>query len=188
MSQNQDRSNSNAWIVGCLGAAGVIVAAIIALGAPIAQSAADYYFPTLTPVPNNPSTYTTVPNIVPTQVIVATAIPQTQPTSGSSSPTDCSKMIEGEHHFPILGVEWKFEPINENRIIHIWSNHWENNLPEYKFFLPAGQSVSFMSGGGSFWTEKPGCNGVAQVIYDRDAFEEITFENFQKYIQQKTIP
>ena len=102
--------------------------------------------------------------------------------------TDCSQMIEGVHHPPTLGVEWKFEPISENRIIHIWSNHWSNNLPEYKFFLPAGQSVSFMSGGGSLWTEKPGCNGVAQVIYDRDTTKAITLDEYQKYIEQKIIP
>jgi hypothetical protein len=187
VSQEKAGSNTGAWIVGCLGATGVIVAAIIALGAPIAQRAADYYFPALTPVQNNSSIASPTSILLQPQ-IVETAIPQVQPTPGSSSQVDCSKMIEGEHHFPILGVEWKFEPINENRIIHIWSNHWENNLPEYKFFLPAGQSVSFMSGGGSFWTEKPGCNGVAQVIYDRDTFEEITFQNYQKYVQQKIIP
>jgi len=109
-------------------------------------------------------------------------------TAPPSSSTDCSQMVEGVHHSPTLGVEWKFEPISENRIIHIWSNHWSNNLPEYKFFLPAGQSVSFMSGGGSFWTEKVGCNGVAQVIYDRDSFKEISLDEYQKYITQKTIP
>lgn len=109
-------------------------------------------------------------------------------TAPPSSPTDCSQMVEGVHHPPTLGVEWKFEPISENRIIHIWSNHWSSNLPEYKFFLPAGQSVSFMSGGGSFWTEKVGCNGVAQVIYDRDSFKEISLGEYQSYITQKTIP
>lgn len=116
------------------------------------------------------------------------AAPPSSSSSLSSLSTDCSQMVEGVHHPPTLGVEWKFEPISENRIIHIWSNHWSNNLPEYKFFLPAGQSVSFMSGGGSFWTEKVGCNGVAQVVYDRDSFKEISFDEYQKYTTQKTIP
>ena len=187
MSDNKERSNI-ALTVGCLSAVAVIIAAIIGLGSPFAERAADLYFPTFTPVPNNPPINTSAPIELPTQAVVAPVIPQIQPTSVSVPQTDCSKMIEGEHHFPTLGVEWRFNPISENRIIHIWSNHWENNLPEYKFFLPAGQSVSFMSGGGSFWTEKPGCNGVAQVIYDRDALTEISFEEYQKYIQQRIIP
>lgn len=187
MSPSPERSNNttNTWIAGCLGAAGVIVAAIIALGAPIAQRAADFYFPTLTSVPNNPPGNAFIPVTTPTQSAV---LPQSPLLSEPSPQNDCSKLIEGEHHDPVLSVEWKIDSISENRIIHVWSNHWENNLPEYKFFLPAGQSVSFMSGGGSFWTEKPGCNGMAQVIYDTDSLKEITIVGYQNYIQQKTVP
>lgn len=187
MSESRKQSNTT-LLVGCAAAVAVIIAAIIGLGSPFAERAADLYFPTFTPIPNNPSIYTSAPAVPPTKVVVASVIPQVQPTPGSAPQTDCSKMIEGEHHFPTLGVEWRFSPISENRIIHIWSNHWENNLPEYKFFLPAGQSVTFMSGGGSFWTEKPGCNGVAQVIYERDTMAEISFEKYQQYIQQRIIP
>lgn len=78
MSQNQERSSSvsSPWIVGCLGAAGVIVAAIIALGAPMAERAADYYFPTLTPIPNIPPTSTSISFEHPTQTTIITVYPQ----------------------------------------------------------------------------------------------------------------
>ncbi|MCI0561679.1 MAG: hypothetical protein MN733_24585 [Nitrososphaera sp.] len=116
-----------------------------------------------------------------------TTLPQT-PVSTSEPSNNCSKMIEGEHHSPILGTDWKFEAINEDRIIHIWSNHWAPNLPEYKFFLPAGQAVSFKSGGGSFWIDRPGCDGVAEVLFQRDTFQEIIVEEYQRYIEQQIIP
>lgn len=116
----------------------------------------------------------------------------TSPDNSSSQPPstsdDCSQMIPGEHNPPTLGVDWKFDAINEDRIIHIWSNHWDPNLPEYKFFLPAGQTVSFKSGGGSFWTDRGGCNGVAETLFERDTFQEITLEEYQSYIENKTIP
>ena len=119
----------------------------------------------------------------------STNVPATQPPFvAPPQNTDCSQMIEGEHHPPTLGVEWKLEAINESRIIHIWSNHWGNNLTEFKFFLPAGQSVSFMSGGGSLWIAKAGCDETAKVIYQRDTFREISLDEYQRYIDQKIIP
>ena len=105
-----------------------------------------------------------------------------------STSNDCSKLIEGEHHSPTLGVDWKLEAIGEDRIIHVWSNHWDPNLPEFKLFLPSGQSVSFESGGGSVWIDRPGCDGVAEELFERDELREITFEQYQTYIEQKTIP
>ena len=181
-------SQSKTWIVvivAIISGTAVICAAIIGLGAPFAERMADRYMP--------PSTPTTAYPVAPTTETLAAGIPQTviPPTAITNQPppyVDCSQMIEGEHHKPTLGVEWKFESISENRIIHIWSNHWENNLPEFKFFLPAGQSISFMSGGGSVWTEKENCNGVAQVIYQRDTFREITLDGYKTYIEQKKIP
>lgn len=113
-----------------------------------------------------------------------------QPSSQGQSPstTDCGKLIEGEDHNPTLGTRWEFHVASEDRIIHIWSNHWNPNLPEYKYFLPSGQSISFMSGGGSFWSERPGCDGVAEELYRRDGFQGITFDQYQQYIEQGTIP
>jgi hypothetical protein len=119
---------------------------------------------------------------------IATQVYPTTPPQPPVGTIDCSTMIEGEHHSPILGVDWKFEAINEDRIIHVWSNHWNPNLPEYKFFLPAGQIISFKSGGGSFWIDRPGCDGVAEVLFQRDTFREITIEEYQKYIEQQIIP
>lgn len=101
---------------------------------------------------------------------------------------DCGKLIEGDHHNPTLGTSWSFGSSSEDRIIHIWSNHWDPNLPEYKLFLPAGRSISFLSGGGSYWSDRPGCSGVAQGIFRRDVFQEITFDQYQRYIEQGTIP
>lgn len=117
-----------------------------------------------------------------------TTSPDDSPSPPSSASDNCSQMIPGEHNSPTLGVDWQFDAINEDRIIHIWSNHWDPNLPEYKFFLPAGQTVSFKSGGGSFWTDRPGCDGVAETLFERDTFQEITLEEYQSYIENKTIP
>lgn len=184
----QQESQSKTWIVlivAIISGTAVICAAIIGLGAPFAERMADRFMPPSTPT-------TTYPLATATETL-ATVNPRVgnQPTVTANPPAprvDCSQMIEGEHHSPTLGVEWKFESISENRIIHIWSNHWENNLPEFKFFLPAGQSISFMSGGGSVWIERENCNGVAQVIYQRDTFREISLDGYQKYIEQKIIP
>jgi len=183
---------SKTWIViivAIISATAVICAAIIGLGAPFAERFADEYYPKTTSPSDSGSPDSGNQNPSDNQQSEGSGqeAPATNPPS-SSSQIDCSKMIEGEHHPPTLGLEWKFEAINENRIIHIWSNHWDTNLPEYKFFLPAGQSVSFTSGGGSFWTEKEGCNGVAQVIYERDTMQEISLNEYQGYISSKTIP
>jgi len=71
---NNQESSSKTWIVGCLSAAAVIIAAIIGLGAPFAERLADVYFPSPTPVINS---------IPPTQITIATVPPQStsQPTS-----------------------------------------------------------------------------------------------------------
>ena len=73
MSENRERSNMT-WGVGCLSAAAVIIAAIIGLGVPFAERLADVYFPTMTPNPINPPSFTSIPNsptqIPPTQTIV----------------------------------------------------------------------------------------------------------------------
>jgi hypothetical protein len=58
VNQNQERS-SKAWIVGCYGAAAVIIAAIIGLGAPFAERLADRYFPTITPTQTHTVTEST---------------------------------------------------------------------------------------------------------------------------------
>lgn len=73
----EQKPPSKTWIVGCLGAAGVIIAAIIGLGAPFAERMADIYFPTLTPAGNV---------IAPTQVIVESnsTQPVNLPTSESN--------------------------------------------------------------------------------------------------------
>lgn len=102
--------------------------------------------------------------------------------------TNCSVMIEGEHHPPTLGVLWTLPAITEDRILHVWSNHWDPNLPEYKFFVPAGRSVAFMSGGGSEWRDRPGCTGVARTLFQRDPFREITLAQYQAYIDEQLIP
>lgn len=52
MSEKRERP-STTWMVGCLGAAAVIIAAIIGLGVPFAERLADIYFPTFTPIPNS---------------------------------------------------------------------------------------------------------------------------------------
>ncbi len=73
---NNQESSSKTWIVGCLSAAAVIIAAIIGLGAPFAARLADVYFPSPTPFINS---------IPPTQVVIATLPPQqvSQPTSAN---------------------------------------------------------------------------------------------------------
>ena len=130
--------------------------------------------------PDNPVEATPRPTL--------STVAESDTSAQGSASTDCSKLIIGEHHEPVLGTYWEFKLIDEDRNIHIWSNHWDPNLPEFKFFLPAGQSVSFMSGGGSYWADRPGCNGVAQVEYDRDVFEEISLEEYQTYIELGIIP
>jgi hypothetical protein len=64
--KNQETSNKT-WIIGCLSAAAVIIAAIIGLGVPFAERLADVYFPSPTPALNP---------IPPTQVVIATIPPQ----------------------------------------------------------------------------------------------------------------
>lgn len=100
---------------------------------------------------------------------------------------DCSKLVPLYDHDPIPG-QWEFETVDRARIIHIMSNRWSNNLPEFKFFLPAGQPVSFENGGGSGWIEQSGCAGSAWTIYQDDNLREITLEEYQKYIEEKIIP
>jgi hypothetical protein len=101
---------------------------------------------------------------------------------------DCSQLLELDYHDPKLWGTWEFTPIDRARIIHVSSIHWDNNLPEFKFFLPAGQSASFTSGGGTVWVEQPGCSGSALTIYQNDTLREITLEEYQRYIEQKIIP
>jgi hypothetical protein len=99
---------------------------------------------------------------------------------------DCSKLVELNYYEP--DFVWKFPPLDRARIIHVFSNRWSNNLPEFKFFLPAGESASFEYGGGTAWIEQPGCPGSALPIYQNDPLREITLEEYQKYIEQKIIP
>jgi hypothetical protein len=99
---------------------------------------------------------------------------------------DCSKLLEVDYD-PSSFI-WDIPPIDRARIFHILSDHWSNNLPEFKFFLPAGQSVSFKYGGGTVLTEQPGCTGSAWTIYQDDPLREITLEEYQRYIEEKIIP
>lgn len=99
---------------------------------------------------------------------------------------DCSKLIKADYE-PSLWT-WDIGPIDKARIIHILSDHWSNNLPEFKLFLPAGQSVSFEYGGGTILTEQPECSGSAWTIFQDDPLREITLEAYQKYIEEKIIP
>jgi len=110
------------------------------------------------------------------------------PTESAPVGIGCDQLIVGDPHPPSLGSGWAFAASNEDRIIHVWSNHWDPNLSEFKFFLPAGNTITFMSGGGSFWSDRPGCTGVARVLYERDGFREITFEQYQRYVEQGAIP
>jgi hypothetical protein len=77
--------------------------------------------------------------------------------------SDCSKLIKADYE-PSLWT-WDIGPIDKARIIHILSDYWSNNLPEFKFFLPAGQSVSFECGGGTILTEQPECSGSAWTFF-----------------------
>jgi hypothetical protein len=99
---------------------------------------------------------------------------------------DCSKLVELHYYEP--DYVWKFPPLDRARIIHVLSNRWSDNLPEFKFFLPAGQAASFDYGGGTTWIEQPGCPGSALPIYQDDPLREITLEEYQKYIEQKIVP
>lgn len=101
MSDNQKHSNNstNAWIVGCLGAAGVIVAAIIALGTPFAQRFADIYFP--------PPTFISNSNL-PTEIVNE----YQTPNSSSISPTVTQQVVQpsnvSESSQVLLGLwEWR---------------------------------------------------------------------------------
>jgi hypothetical protein len=97
MDNSQEKSNKP-WIIGCLSATGVIIAAIIGLGVPFAERLADVYFPS--PMPSaivvaatqaavqsftpteNSSGPTQIQPIAPTQMTIATSLPQpvNQPT------------------------------------------------------------------------------------------------------------
>ncbi len=99
---------------------------------------------------------------------------------------DCSKLIKADYE-PSLWT-WDIGPIDKARVIHVLSDHWSNNLPEFKFFLPAGQSVSFEYGGGTILTEQLECSGSAWTIFQDDPLREITLEEYQRYIEEKIIP
>ena len=99
---------------------------------------------------------------------------------------DCSKLIKADYE-PSLWT-WDIGPIDKARVIHILSNHWSNNLPEFKFFLPAGQSVSFEYGGGTLLTEQLECSDSAWTIFQDDPLREITLEEYQRYIEEKILP
>lgn len=87
MGENQGRSNpSNITLtVGCFSAVAIIIAAIIGLGAPFAERAADFYFPTLTPVqPVAPATATQQSSIPQTSSpLVVNGVEYQMPTSSS---------------------------------------------------------------------------------------------------------
>lgn len=138
---------------------------------------------TLTPTSSGVEEATTSSNEVGSETTTSEEPPVVPPPI-----IDCSQLIIGEAHHPSLGTNWDFVASNEDRTIHLWSNHWDPNLPEYKFFLPAGQTISFMSGGGSYWSDRPGCSGVARELHKRDGFREITIEQYQMYIEQGAIP
>lgn len=136
--------------------------------------------------PSNESVASVEQPIAPTQQPGA---PVPVQVGAVNTSVDCSTMIEvTPHHTPSLGVLWNLEVIGDDRVLTIWSNHRDPNLPEYKFFLPAGQSASFMSAGGVEYRAKPGCSGIARVIFERDPRKEITVEQFQAYINQGIIP
>lgn len=172
-------TNSNAALIGS-----PTTILLPSTNAPIAKSALPLALPSPTPVVSvTPSEVSGVPTQTPTAIIVS------NPKPSSPVSIDCSKMIEvTPHHDPLLGVEWKFESIDEDRIIHIWSNHWDTNLPEFKFFLLAGESVAFMSGGGTEWKAQPGCQGAAKIVFERDPFKQITVDEYRAYVDNKIIP
>lgn len=119
--------------------------------------------------------------------LAATAVFSTTPAD-SANGVDCSQLIESVHVEPQVGQFWVLEPINEDRNIHIWSNHWEDNMDVGKLFLPAGESGSFESGGGVYWADQPGCSGPTRVAYDRDTLPPITAAEYQRYIAEGVVP
>jgi hypothetical protein len=77
---NQEPKNNNKWSIACIGAAAIIIAAILSWGVPFAKNIADRIFPPLTPTTNS---------IAPTQIPIATTLPQpvNQPTIAPSQMT-----------------------------------------------------------------------------------------------------
>lgn len=129
-------------------------------------------------------------NSDPEAIAHPTTFPTEQPAllDTPSTTIDCSQQIIGEQHIPSPGVPWVLEAHDSDRNIHVWSNHWQTILNEHKFLLPAGESVTFMSGGGAQWLDQPGCNGPAKLNYDNDPLPAITLEDYNAYINNGTQP
>jgi hypothetical protein len=109
MNQNQEPP-SKTWIVGCLSAAAIIIAAIIGLGAPFAERLADVYFPSPTPSINLVGPITSAGNssLPPTSVPASTQAIN-MPTQSSNTNiggilTNCSVFQNGESRKVSLGT------------------------------------------------------------------------------------
>ena len=112
MSEDQGRSNPSniTLVVGCISAVAIIIAAIIGLGAPFAERAADFYFPTLTSVQ---------------PAVPATAIPQT------SFPQNSSSLV-------INGTSYQMPTSSTPFCVAPEVNTGMNNIDEYSIVVPDG--------------------------------------------------
>lgn len=153
----KEEPSSKVWIVGCLGAAGVIIAAIIGLGAPFAERIADYYFPTYTPeifqiTPTNLNIVTTTPEPVNQPTILdtnpsATPIP-TPSVSPPTQPSVSTEVMPIREHFQVVVGDGVFEsgtfsdglaPYSEN---WLWENKHFNIQRIRPEEYPSGCDVS----------------------------------------------
>jgi hypothetical protein len=132
MSQNQGHSNRSniTLIVGCSSAVAIIIAAIIGLGAPFAERAADFYFPTLTSIPNSSPILTSSPNELPTQFVEPTLH---QPSIncqevGGASGFALPPNPQAPTGSCVLIIEWWVPPDTNNCGILITSK--EPNIPD----------------------------------------------------------
>lgn len=117
---NNQESSNKTWIVGCLSAAAVIIAAIIGLGAPFAERLADVYFPSPTPPPTRVEAATDTPRpvnqptstniLVPTQLESSGVCQESGGASGFPLPPTPSAPVND----CVLIVEWWVPPDSSN--------------------------------------------------------------------------
>jgi hypothetical protein len=163
-------------LVAIISASAIIIAALLSKSSPPSPS------------PMAPEGGVTRPTVTAPQVVQATSTPR-PPAPASAPPTAgvaCGPGKEEAPHPPVRGQVWTLGTPDKWVTAHIWSNHREPNLREFKVILRPGQTHSLMSGGGSWWTYE--CEAEARAEYNRDSYPELNLQAYERYINEGVRP